>query len=68
MCNLEEPIINFSDNVMLKVFEYNRAAIKAYSKADFKEIGRRREVKWMNGRLWETYLWISFHQNLRAGY
>lgn len=40
-------------NVMLKVFEYNSAGIRAYQKAGFKEIGRRRQARWMNGRYWD---------------
>lgn len=40
-------------NIMLMVFDYNQAGIKAYKNAGFKEIGRRREIKWMNGRLWD---------------
>jgi diamine N-acetyltransferase len=40
-------------NIMLMVFEYNLAGIKAYKNAGFKEIGRRREIKWMNGKLWD---------------
>ena len=40
-------------NVMLTVFEYNRAGLRAYEKAGFREIGRRREAKWMNGKLWD---------------
>jgi diamine N-acetyltransferase len=41
-------------NVMLKVFEFNLAGIKAYEKAGFREIGRRRQAKWMNGRRWDV--------------
>ena len=40
-------------NVMLKVVEYNFAGRRAYEKAGFKEMGRRRQVKWMNGKLWD---------------
>lgn len=40
-------------NVMLTVYEYNLAGIRAYQKAGFREIGRRREVVWMNDRLWD---------------
>jgi diamine N-acetyltransferase len=40
-------------NIMLMCFEYNLSGIRAYKKAGFKEIGRRREVKWMNGKLWD---------------
>ncbi len=40
-------------NVMLKVYEFNPAARRAYEKAGFREIGRRRQSKWMGGRLWD---------------
>jgi len=40
-------------NVMLTVFEFNPAGIKAYQRAGFKEIGRRRECRRMGGRLWD---------------
>ena len=39
-------------NVMLTVFEFNPAGIRAYHKAGFKEIGRRRECRMMGGKLW----------------
>jgi RimJ/RimL family protein N-acetyltransferase len=40
-------------NVMLTVFEFNPAGIRAYEKAGFKEIGRRRECRMMGGKLWD---------------
>ena len=40
-------------NVMLRVFEYNLAGIRAYEKAGFKEYGRRRECYLMGGRMWD---------------
>jgi RimJ/RimL family protein N-acetyltransferase len=40
-------------NVMLTVFAFNPAGIKAYERAGFKEIGRRRESRMMSGRLWD---------------
>jgi RimJ/RimL family protein N-acetyltransferase len=40
-------------NVMLTVFEFNAAGIRAYEKAGFKEIGRRRKCRMMDGRLWD---------------
>ena len=40
-------------NVLLTCREYNVAGRRAYEKAGFKEIGRRRRCKWMNGRLWD---------------
>lgn len=41
-------------NIMLYVYEYNKAGIAAYKKAGFKECGRRRAVKWMNGKRWDS--------------
>ncbi len=40
-------------NVMLRVYAYNRAGLRAYEKAGFKEVGRRRQCRWTNGRLWD---------------
>jgi diamine N-acetyltransferase len=41
-------------NVLLTVMEYNLAGIKAYEKAGFRAIGRRRQARWMNGKLWDV--------------
>ncbi|MDI3341652.1 MAG: GNAT family protein [Sphaerobacter sp.] len=41
-------------NVMLKVYEFNLAGIRAYQKAGFKEFGRRRGARWMGGRRWDV--------------
>ena len=40
-------------NVMLTCYEFNLAGRRAYEKAGFKEIGRRRQCRWMGGRLWD---------------
>jgi diamine N-acetyltransferase len=39
-------------NVMLSVHEFNHAGRRAYGKAGFREVGRRRECRAMGGRLW----------------
>jgi RimJ/RimL family protein N-acetyltransferase len=41
-------------NILLTVMEFNLGGIKAYQKAGFKMIGRRRQAKWMNGKLWDV--------------
>jgi diamine N-acetyltransferase len=41
-------------NVMLRVFAYNLAGLRAYQKAGFREFGRRREAVFMGGRLWDV--------------
>ena len=44
-------------NVMLTCFEFNLAGHRAYLKAGFREIGRRRQCRRMGGRLWdEVYM------------
>ncbi len=40
--------------VMLHVLEYNLAGIRAYTKAGFKEFGRRRESHFMGGKYWDV--------------
>ena len=40
--------------VMLRVFAYNLAGIRAYTKAGFKEFGRRRECHFMGGKYWDV--------------
>lgn len=41
-------------NVILRVYEYNLAGIKAYEKVGFRTIGTRRKSKLMGGKLWDT--------------
>ena len=43
-------------NVMLRVYEYNDAGRRSYAKVGFKEIGRRRQSRWHNGRFWDVIL------------
>jgi RimJ/RimL family protein N-acetyltransferase len=40
-------------SVMLMVFEYNGAGLRCYEKVGFREVGRRRESRWYNGRFWD---------------
>ena len=41
-------------NVMLDALAINPAGLRAYEKAGFREIGRRRESALVNGRFWDT--------------
>jgi RimJ/RimL family protein N-acetyltransferase len=43
-------------SVFLTCIEFNLAGRRAYEKAGFKEIGRRRQCRWMGGRLWDEVL------------
>jgi diamine N-acetyltransferase len=40
-------------SVMLTVFEYNGAGRRCYENVGFREIGRRRQSCWYNGRFWD---------------
>jgi RimJ/RimL family protein N-acetyltransferase len=40
-------------SVMLTVYAFNPAARRSYEKAGFREIGRRRDSRWCNGRYWD---------------
>lgn len=41
-------------SLFLRVHEYNLAGQRAYTKAGFKEFGRRRQLQLMGGRRWDT--------------
>ena len=41
-------------SVMLTAFATNPAGLRAYTKAGFREIGRRRQSHLQGGRLWDT--------------
>lgn len=41
-------------NVDLQVYECNLAGLRAYERAGFRAIGRRRRSYWMGGRFWDT--------------
>ena len=45
-------------SVMLGVFEFNHRAVRAYEKAGFKEIGRRRQSYFADGRMWDE-IWMD---------
>jgi diamine N-acetyltransferase len=40
-------------SVMLTCAEFNQAGLRAYEKAGFREFGRRRQCRWLVGRLWD---------------
>jgi diamine N-acetyltransferase len=43
-------------NIMLTVYAFNLAGRRAYEKAGFREVGRRRQSHWMGGRYWDEIL------------
>ena len=42
------------NNIKLDVFEFNNRALKCYEKCGFKECGRRRKSKFINGKYYDT--------------
>ena len=44
------------NNIDLAVMEFNERAIKCYKKCGFKEIGRRRKCKFLNGKYYDSIL------------
>lgn len=53
-------------NVMLSVFEFNQAGHRAYRKAGFREIGRRRECRAMGGRMWDEIFMDHLSTNFES--
>lgn len=45
------------NSISLVTFGWNIAGQKAYVKAGFREIGRRREARWFDGRYWDDILY-----------
>lgn len=45
-------------NIMLGVFSYNQRAINCYKKVGFKEIGKRRESRFVGGK-WYDGVWMD---------
>jgi RimJ/RimL family protein N-acetyltransferase len=43
-------------SVMLTVYEFNQAGRRAYEKAGFQEVGRRRQSHWMGGHYWDEIM------------
>lgn len=41
------------NNVLLRVHEHNLAGRRAFEKAGYREIGRRRQCRFMGGRFWD---------------
>ena len=44
------------NSVGLDVAEYNSAGKRGYEKAGFREVGRRRQLSWFAGRLWDMII------------
>ncbi len=54
MLDFAFPVLGLH-NVTLTVYEFNLAGRRAYEKAGFREVGRRRQCHWMGGRFWDEF-------------
>ncbi len=54
------------NNIMLKAFSFNTAAIRCYEKIGFKEIGRRRKACFVKGEFWDDVYMDILRDEYRA--
>jgi diamine N-acetyltransferase len=45
-------------SIMLTVYAFNLAGRRAYEKAGFREVGRRRQSHWMGGQYWDEIIMV----------
>lgn len=57
VCDLGFNVLGLN-SIHLVTFGWNIAGQKAYVKAGFREIGRRREARWFDGRYWDD-IWYD---------
>lgn len=57
VCDIGFNVLELN-SISLVTFGWNVAGQKAYVKAGFREIGRRREARWFDGRYWDD-IWYD---------
>ena len=57
VCDIGFHVLGLN-SISLVTFGWNIAGQKAYVKAGFREIGRRREARWFDGRYWDD-IWYD---------
>ena len=56
------------NNIQLEVLEFNERAIKSYKKCGFKEYGRRRKCKFLNGQYYDKIYMEVLAENFNESY
>ena len=56
------------NNIELALMEFNQRALKCYEKCGFKEIGRRRKSKFINGRYYDSILMDILAEEFMGSY
>ncbi|WP_027726486.1 GNAT family N-acetyltransferase [Tuberibacillus calidus] len=60
-------ILNLN-NIMLRVFAFNKGAVKAYEKAGFKTFGRRSQSYYLNGKYYDEIFMEILAKDCRTHY
>lgn len=56
------------NNIDLALMEFNQRALKCYQKCGFKEIGRRRKCKFINGKYYDSILMDVLAEEFKESY
>ena len=56
------------NNIDLALMEFNERALKCYKKCGFKEIGRRRKCKFINGKYYDSILMDILSEEFKDTY
>lgn len=56
------------NNIDLALMEFNQRALKCYQKCGFKEIGRRRKCKFINGKYYDSILMDILAEEFKESY
>ena len=56
------------NNIELALMEFNQRALKCYQKCGFKEIGRRRKCKFINGKYYDSILMDILAEEFNESY
>lgn len=56
------------NNIMLIVYEFNQRAINSYKKVGFKEMGRRRQARFINGKYHDIIYMDLLAEEFEGGY
>lgn len=65
LCEYGFQLLNVQ-NIMLRLYEFNKPALRSYEKAGFREIGRRTQSYYVNGHYFDEIFMEMLPQDLTA--